>query len=78
MRPDDKLPAVSEGNGSAAPSGHVLVIWSPTGYSLREEQGDPPPVGHVFEDDGRTLVVSKVGASPLPGDSRPCAFSVGT
>jgi hypothetical protein len=39
--------------------------------------GDPPPVGFEFEDDGRTLVVNKVGSSPYPGDSRPCAFSVG-
>lgn len=57
--------------------GHVLMVWSPTGYTLREEDGEPPTVGHEFEDGGKTLVVNKVGASPLPGDSRPCAFSVG-
>jgi hypothetical protein len=66
---------VSE-NGNA--SAHVLFVWSPAGYSLREEPGEPPAVGHVFEDAGRTLVVTKIGASPLPGDRRPCAFSVGT
>jgi hypothetical protein len=57
--------------------GHVLFVWTPTGYTLRESEGDPPPVGYEFEDNGRTLVVAKIGASPLPGDSRPCAYSVG-
>jgi hypothetical protein len=58
-------------------SGHLLFVWSPAGYTLREQSGDPPPVGHVFEDGGATLVVSKIGPSPLPGDLRLCAFSVG-
>lgn len=53
------------------------MVWSPAGYTLRESEGDPPAVGFEFEDDGHTLVVNKVGASPLPGDARPCAFSVG-
>lgn len=53
------------------------MVWSPAGYTLREADGDPPAVGSEFEDDGHTLVVNKVGASPLPGDARPCAFSVG-
>jgi hypothetical protein len=60
-----------------ADGGHVVMVWSPGGYTLREAEGDPPAVGSEFEDDGHTLVVSKVGASPLPGDARPCAFSVG-
>ena len=58
-------------------SGHLLFVWSPTGYTLREGDGDPPSVGHEFEEGGRTLVVTKIGASPLPGDTRPCAYSVG-
>ena len=58
-------------------SGYLLFVWSPSGYSLREIDGDPPQVGHEFEDDGRRLVVNKIGASPLPGDTRPCAYSVG-
>jgi hypothetical protein len=57
--------------------GYLLFVWSPSGYRLREQEGEVPQVGHTFEDEGRTLVVSKVGASPLPGDPRPCAFSVG-
>jgi len=57
--------------------GHVIFVWSPTGYTLREADGEPPPVGHEFEDNGRMLVVTKIGASPLPNDDRPCAYSVG-
>jgi hypothetical protein len=57
--------------------GYVLMVWSPAGYTLREMQGDLPPLGHEFEDGDKTLVVSKIGASPLPGDTRQCAFSVG-
>ena len=58
-------------------SGYVLMVWSPAGYTLRELEGDVPPPGFEFEDEGRTLVVNKIGASPLPGDTRICAFSVG-
>jgi len=57
--------------------GYVLFLWSPNGYTLREGEGDPPPVGYEFENGGRLLVVTKIGASPLPGDTRPCAYSVG-
>ena len=55
--------------------GHVLFLWSPTGYSLREAEGPPPPVGRELEHAGRRLVVVKIGASPLPGDTRPCAYA---
>jgi len=58
-------------------NGYVLFVWSPTGYTLRELDGTPPQVGHEFEDGGHTLVVNKIGASPLPGDTRACVFSVG-
>jgi hypothetical protein len=64
---------MADGNGS----GHLLFVWSPAGYTLREMEGDPPPIGFEFEDDGRTLVVNKIGVSPYPGDNRRCAFSVG-
>ena len=57
--------------------GYLLMVWSPAGYTLREMEGFPPQPGHEFEDDGRMLVVNKIGASPLPGDNRACAFSVG-
>ena len=58
--------------------GYLLFVWSPAGYTLREVPGDPPAPGHQFEDGGHTLVVNKIGPSPLPGDTRRCVFSVGT
>jgi len=54
-----------------------MMVWSPAGYTLRELEGDLPEPGHEFEDEDRKLVVNKIGASPLPGDPRACAFSVG-
>ncbi len=56
---------------------YLLFVWSPSGYTLREVHGELPRVGQELEADGRTIVVSKIGASPLPDDRRPCAFSVG-
>lgn len=56
---------------------YLLFVWSPAGYTLREMEGDPPPLGHEFEDGDATLVVNKIGSSPLPGDTRTCVFSVG-
>ena len=58
-------------------NGYLLMVWSPAGYTLREMEGTPPLPGHEFADGERMLVVNKVGASPLPGDHRACAFSVG-
>ena len=58
-------------------NGYLLFVWSPAGYSLREVEGDLPQLGSELEEGDRLLVVSKIGASPLPGDSRRCAFSVG-
>ena len=58
-------------------NGYVLFVWSPAGYTLRELEGDPPQLGDELEEDGRTLVVNKIGASPLPGDTRTCVYSVG-
>ena len=57
--------------------GHVLFLWSPKGYTLREGSGEPPSVGDEVEHGELTVVVSKLGASPLPGDTRPCAYTVG-
>jgi len=33
-----------------------------------------PAVGSEVETDGTTLLVTKVGPSPLPHDKRPCAY----
>jgi hypothetical protein len=56
--------------------GHLLFVWKPTGYELREAEGEVPTVGSEVEQDGTTLRVTKVAPSPLPGDARQCAYLV--
>jgi hypothetical protein len=58
-------------------SNYLLFLWSPAGYSIREVEGELPPVGHEFEEGVHKLVVNKIGVSPLPGDTRACVFSIG-
>jgi hypothetical protein len=64
---------MSDENGTRG--GHLLFVWSPQGWTLQERDGDAPTVGDTVEDAGRTLRISKVGPSPLPGDRRPCAYT---
>jgi hypothetical protein len=66
---------MSEDGGTAAK--HLLFVWTPSGYRLEERDGDPPAIGDAVELDGRSERVSKIGPSPLPGDSRPCAYLQG-
>ena len=55
---------------------YLLFVTKPTRYDLREREGEPPQVGQeVDEGDGR-MRVTKVAPSPLPGDSRRCAYLV--
>jgi hypothetical protein len=69
---------VTDANGSSGDGGgYLLFVWSPSGYTLREMPGELPAVGQEVIEGERTLVVSKIGASPLPGDTRPCAYSLG-
>jgi hypothetical protein len=56
---------------------HLVFVWKPSGYELREAAGDPPAVGAEVEQDGRLMQVTKVAPSPLPGDRRPCAYLQG-
>jgi hypothetical protein len=53
---------------------HLLFVWKPSGYELREADGEVPAVGAEVEEDDQRLRVTKVAPSPLPGDSRPCAY----
>jgi hypothetical protein len=53
---------------------HLLFVWKPSGYELREADGDVPNVGSEVEQDGLKQRVTKVAPSPLPGDPRPCAY----
>ena len=67
---------MADENGNTG-RGYVLFLWSPAGYRLRDGEGDPPPVGSELENGGYELVVTRVGPSPLPGDSRLCAYTSG-
>jgi hypothetical protein len=54
--------------------GYVVFVWKPTGYELHERAGQLPELGARVEENGGSLVVAKVGPSPLPGDSRRCVY----
>jgi hypothetical protein len=53
---------------------YVLFVWKPSGWELREREGDPPAVGEEVEEDGVRMTVTKLAPSPLPGDDRRCAY----
>ena len=53
---------------------YLLFIWKPSGYELREVDGELPAVGSEVEADDLKLRVSKIAPSPLPNDKRPCAY----
>ena len=57
-------------------NGYLLLIPTPHGYDLLEQDGCAPAVLDDVSLPGGDGVffVSKVGASPLPGDDRVCAF----
>jgi hypothetical protein len=54
--------------------GFLVFVWKPSGYELRESDGDAPAVGSEVELDGQRLRVTKVAPSPLPGDKRQCIY----
>ena len=60
--------------GSNGKGGHLLFVWSPVGYTLVEQPGEPPQVGSEIEDGQRRYRVTKITSSPLPGDRRSCAY----
>ena len=60
---------MTDGNGK-----HLLFVWKPSGYELREAEGDMPAVGTLVEVDDLEEQVIKIGPSPLPNDPRPCAY----
>lgn len=60
----------------ASASGYLLFVSKPSGYELREREGEAPTVGEVVEEDEGRLRVSKLAPSPLPDDERRCAYLV--
>ena len=57
---------------------YLIFVWSPSGWELQEREGEPPEPGSAIEVNGRQERVSKIGPSPLPGDSRPCVYLQGS
>jgi hypothetical protein len=55
-------------------TGYLLFVPSPQGYRIEERSGLAPDRDERVEIDGRVYIVSRVGASPLPLDARPCAY----
>jgi hypothetical protein len=53
---------------------YLVFVWRPSGYELREREGDPSSVGDELEEDGMQMSVVKVATSPLPRDSRRAAY----
>jgi len=52
----------------------LVFVPSPDGYALQAWQGALPGPGSVVDVKGRRFHVARIGASPLPGDERPCIF----
>lgn len=53
---------------------YLVFVWRPSGYELREREGEPPAVGERIDEDSTAMTVTKVAPSPLPGDVRRCAY----
>jgi hypothetical protein len=53
---------------------HLRFVWTASGYELREREGNPPSVGEEVEENEKRLRVTKIAPSPLPRDSRRCAY----
>lgn len=62
------------GSEDGVPQQHLLFVWRPTGYRLEERDGEPPAVGSEVEVEEGAQRVGKIGPSPLPADSRLCAY----
>jgi hypothetical protein len=56
--------------------GAALLFVPGAAYRLVEREPAPAAAGSSVEVDGEEYVVSRVGASPLPGDGRRCAYLV--
>jgi len=57
-----------------AENGYLLFVWKASGYELEPRSGDPPGVGEEVEIGEVRQRVVKIAPSPLPADSRLCAY----
>jgi hypothetical protein len=53
---------------------HLLFVSKPSGYEFAERDGQAPEVGTAVDEGETRFVVTRVAPSPLPGDSRACAY----
>jgi hypothetical protein len=66
-----------EESRAPVPSSHLVFVQLDDGYELLESDGPPPPLATLLElpqfceDD---FVVTRLGHSPLPADTRSCVF----
>ena len=64
---------MTDGNGTER-AGYVLFVWSPTGWTLQRARRRPAGRRRDVEAGRRAMLrVSKLGPSPLPGDTRAAA-----
>jgi hypothetical protein len=65
---------MAENDRPSAPQHYLLFVSRPTGYELAEREGELPAPGTEIEDGDTRFEVAKIGPSPLPGDTRACAY----
>jgi hypothetical protein len=78
--PEEPPTPASAPPAPAAPAepaaGWLAFVSTAHGYRLVEQSGPPPGRGDAVELEGGRGLVVKIGTSPLPGDSRRCAYVV--
>ena len=67
-------PVAAEEEDRVSIAGHVGYAPFPEGYRLVTSDEECPLAGDVVDVDGHSFLVTRVGRSPLPADTRPCAF----
>jgi hypothetical protein len=76
--PAQPVEPTSSQHDADASRGHLIFSQLAGRYALVERDGEPPKAGtmiEVPEIGEETLLVDRVGTSPLPDDPRPCAFA---
>ena len=66
--------AAAEKEPTRLETAHVVFAGGDR-YRIIEVEGPAPAPGSLIELDERSYVVRRLGASPLPGDTRRCAFA---
>jgi septal ring factor EnvC (AmiA/AmiB activator) len=76
-RLDEREAASAEDDETPSAGPSPLLLFMPgAAYRLVEIEHEPVSAGNVLDVEGETYMVSRTGPSPLPGDSRRCAYLV--